>query len=358
MSTKFSGFDITDRQMKKSLFHNLDEVTLMRAILAVLIVFMHSFTCYNHSWPPPESFVEIPLYQWLSRISFAFALEAFVFVSGYLFSFSYYTLKKNDTFLSFCWKKIKRLIIPSIIFSMVYFFLFYQYSGVDVLIYRILNGCGHMWFLPMLFWCSIAGWIIIRINLNDVCKLFLLAFLSMVVPDILPFRIGTAAIFMFYFYGGVVAYKYIDKVNAFVTKRRLIIGWVIFAIVFVVMRPLRDELCSSGSPSSLINVVSLIGGRACRLIYASCGTMVFWSTAVYFVHHNQLSSRATHFSSLCFGIYLFQQFILQLLYYRTCFPKLLGPYWLPWFGFVVTMLFSYIAADLVKKTRFGREIIG
>ncbi len=25
----------------------LDEVTFMRAILAILIVFMHSFTCYN-----------------------------------------------------------------------------------------------------------------------------------------------------------------------------------------------------------------------------------------------------------------------------------------------------------------------
>ncbi len=28
----------------------LDKVTLMRTILALLIVFMHSFTCYNGSW--------------------------------------------------------------------------------------------------------------------------------------------------------------------------------------------------------------------------------------------------------------------------------------------------------------------
>lgn len=31
----------------------LDEVILMRTILALLIVFMHSFTCYNGSWKEP-----------------------------------------------------------------------------------------------------------------------------------------------------------------------------------------------------------------------------------------------------------------------------------------------------------------
>ena len=65
----------------------LDEVTLMRCILAILIVFMHSFTCYDGSWHEPAGYVDVPLYMWLSRVSFAFTLEAFVFISGYLFAF-------------------------------------------------------------------------------------------------------------------------------------------------------------------------------------------------------------------------------------------------------------------------------
>ncbi len=60
----------------------LNEVTLMRMILAILIVFMHSFTCYNGSWREPAGYTDIPLYKWLSRTSFAFTLEAFVFISG------------------------------------------------------------------------------------------------------------------------------------------------------------------------------------------------------------------------------------------------------------------------------------
>lgn len=40
----------------------LSEVTIMRCILALLIVFMHSFTCYNGSWRAPEGYVDVPLY--------------------------------------------------------------------------------------------------------------------------------------------------------------------------------------------------------------------------------------------------------------------------------------------------------
>lgn len=73
---------------------NLNEVTLMRTILALLIVFMHSFTCYDGCWRQPTGYVDIPLYKWLSRTSFAFTLEAFVFISGYLFAFQRINLNR------------------------------------------------------------------------------------------------------------------------------------------------------------------------------------------------------------------------------------------------------------------------
>lgn len=72
----------------------LNEVTIIRIVMTVLIVFMHSFTCYNGGWPEPKGYVDIPVYKWLSRLSFAFALESFVFISGYLFSFQRVTLNK------------------------------------------------------------------------------------------------------------------------------------------------------------------------------------------------------------------------------------------------------------------------
>ena len=117
----------------------LNEVTLMRSILALLIVFMHSFTCYNGSWEQPAGYVDIPLYKWLTRAAFAFTLEAFVFISGYLMAFQQLTLNRNVTNTHFLINKLKRLILPSIIFSFLYFIIFYHYTGVGDMFYNIIN---------------------------------------------------------------------------------------------------------------------------------------------------------------------------------------------------------------------------
>lgn len=74
----------------------LDEVTLMRTILAVLIVFMHSFTIYQGGWTQPLGYIDIPFYKWIARTSYAFTLEAFVFISGYLFAFQRITLNRAE----------------------------------------------------------------------------------------------------------------------------------------------------------------------------------------------------------------------------------------------------------------------
>lgn len=62
-------------------------------------------------------------------------------------------------------------------------------------------------------------------------------------------------------------------------------------------------------------------------------------------------------SNLCFGIYLFQQFILKILYYQTPFPEILGPILLPWVGFIVALLFSVLFTLGVKKIKILQNFI-
>lgn len=71
----------------------LGEVSLLHSVLAILIVFMHSFTCYNGGWPEPSGYAYVPIYKWLARFSYASTLETFVFISGYLLSFQ--LIQKN-----------------------------------------------------------------------------------------------------------------------------------------------------------------------------------------------------------------------------------------------------------------------
>lgn len=336
----------------------LDEVTVMRTILAILIVFMHAFTCYNHSWQAPEGFVEIPAYKWLARTSFAFTLEAFVFISGYLFAFQSITLDRRTSFGVLVANKLKRLMLPSIVFSAAYFAIFYQYKGLGNMVYSMINGCGHMWFLPMLFWCFIGGWLLEQLKMKDVWKMAFLVCLNLFAIILLPLQLKSAASYMVYFYAGYMVYKHKDAIKVAITSKRLIWGWILFAVVFALLRPMRDVLIFSEDAPRLNKLVMSVGDNACQLVYAGFGTMVFYCTAVYYVQGHQLKPFTVNLAACCFGIYLFQQFALQLLYYKTSFPVVAGPYWLPWCGFGIATILSYFLSVLLLKTKTGRFLIG
>lgn len=62
-------------------------------------------------------------------------------------------------------------------------------------------------------------------------------------------------------------------------------------------------------------------------------------------------------NSICFGVYIFQQFILMYLYYHTALPIIVGAYWLPWFGVVVTLILSILFSILLKSIPGIKQIL-
>lgn len=336
----------------------LDDVTLMRTILALLIVFMHSFTCYNGSWEQPAGYVDIPVYKWVTRTSFAFTLEAFVFMSGYLFAFQRVSLKRLENGAKLIVNKLKRLIIPSVLFSLLYFVLFYKYNGLGNMVYSIINGCGHMWYLPMLFWCFVLGWLLEQVKIKYGWKLVFLIALNLFNIIDFPLRVSSAFTYLVYFYGGYLVYKHSEKIKSLITSKRIAVSWIVFAVLFVICRPMRDVLVASDLSSDLVKLLLIVGNHACQLLYAASGLIAFYSTAVFFTQRYQLSEATKKIATCCFGIYLFQQFVLQLLYYKTDFPLWVGPYWLPWCGFIIAAVISYVLSELFLKTKIGKFLIG
>lgn len=254
--------------------------------------------------------------------------------------------------------KLKRLILPGIIFSAAYFAIFYQYKGIGNLIYEVIAGCGHMWFLPMLFWCFIGGWLLEKIKVSDWLKLGFLVALNLLSLVSLPFRLPEAAKFMFYFYAGFVFYKNVDRIKRLLTTKRLVIMWLFFVIVFIVLRPMK-ELCVYGENASFYyKLLMLIGNKATQLGYASIGTFVFFCSTLSYIGKHELRPFTIKLASCCFGIYLFQQFILWFMYYYTSIPTIVGPYCLPWIGFIITAPLSYFLSYLLLKTKIGKTLIG
>ena len=349
-----------NRQVNNKHSIRLDEVTLMRCILAILIVFMHSFTCYNGGWPEPVGFKSIVIYKWLSRFSFAFTLQSFVFISGYLFEFQRITLKRSKGGEALIINKLKRLILPSVIFSTAYFFLFYEYKGTWDMVYNIINGCGHLWYLPMLFWCFVGGWLLEQVKVGDCWKLAFLMCLNVFFLKFssLPMQLDRVPSFLFYFYLGCIVYKQSVKLKKSMSLDKIGFASIAFLVFFVTLRPVRDLLVINASHGRFLNGWMMMADKVCLLIYAVSGLMAFYFTSIYYTQRHTLKKSTIQLSSYCFGIYVFQQFILQILYYKTQLPVLVGPFWLPWIGFVITIIVSIFLSILMYKTKYGKRLLG
>lgn len=117
--------------------------------IAILLIVIHHSMCAFEGWPPNHT-IDIPvpsIFSSLSIVLKAFGLGAFSFISGYVL---YYQSKKNESWTIFLRKKVKRILLPCIIWSIFYSLLYPSFmleiwpSGI--------NG-SHLWYLPVLFVC-------------------------------------------------------------------------------------------------------------------------------------------------------------------------------------------------------------
>ena len=87
-------------------------------------------------------------------------------------------------------------------------------------------------------------------------------------------------------------------------------------------------------------------------LYSFSGTMFFFLLAFRLMQNRtSVPSYVLFLSSVSFGIYLFHQIIIEVLYYKTSLPVLVGPYWLPWIGFLISLAGSVLLVILVRKMK-------
>lgn len=339
----------------------LNDVVIIRPLAIFLLVVWHSFIIYTGGWKQPENFKPIETYWWIAKGSYACMLELFVFISGYVFALG--LEKKNPTLKNVLVGKFKRLIIPGIIFSLVYYVMFYDIHNFSISSFaiKILSGCGHMWFLPMLFWTTIFVYLIDKISIPEYLKL--IGCFALPVLSFLPIPLGlsTAFYYMPFFYLGVCVYRkresILNKTSKSLIIKLLIGGGITFWIGSLAIRDVLSQYLETSS--IIVKYCSLIVGKYIQIIYALLGIAFIYMFVNYFTHIKEcrISKWIIELNATCFGIYLFQQFILQILYYKTSLPTIVGPYWLPWVGLFITLVTSYILTKLSLKTNIGRQLM-
>lgn len=346
-------------QNKKQL---LNEVCLIRLFLIVLLVLYHSFAPYCDSWKPLSNQYGSDLYWWIGKTAYSFMLEAFVFVSGYVYGYQISLKGKQAiSFKSCVLKKINRLIIPSIIFSILYILCFddFQSKTPIEIFYTTLNGRAHMWFLPMLFWCFFGIWIMSKFSIRPIiiCSILILVSLCLYIP--LPFRVNLSLYYMQFFYAGYLVKILNFNFNKYLNSKyfTLIIG--IFMTSFAIYT-LFNKSGGVNSQSHVIQVIGIITQHLLRIISSFAGIVMVFLFSNWLIYRKNipLSLFWVNLSTYCFGVYLFQQFILQWMYYHTSLCNMLPPSAIPFVGFILTLIISITLAHLSLKTKIGKLLIG
>ena len=195
----------------------LPEVGIMRLLLILSIVIGHSFAIYGsenyRAWPLPENYEDIASFHWINPFFISFSLQAFVFLSGYVFE---HQVQGNLQFKRIqITKKVKRLIIPTIVFGTIYLLSLDFAPSLKILstnfLISLLSGPGHLWFLPMLFWCFFIVIILYEIisqHLYSAILWLVLAVISigsLFIPDL--FRASRTLFYLFFFILGIAIYR-------------------------------------------------------------------------------------------------------------------------------------------------------
>lgn len=322
------------------------------AVIAFLVVF-HAFCPYADHWNywGGDLGFDIPAYWWLDNWSYSFFLQGFVFISGYIFGIQKEQKKQKDVFSikGELKKKFIRLMVPSLLFSTLYMALFNQWQGW-LTPYRIINGWQHFWFLPMLFSCFVVTMLLDRLKIKSLWIL-LTSFILMLIPlPGLPMRLDMVAKYFIFFYTGVIGGGiFTCKLPKWSIPVLAIIQVVLFVILF------GFEKQNGQLMTKLFFIPRLF-----EFIYSSLGILVIFALASY-ISDRLKSNRSIRIMKVAndysFGVYIFQQFILFFLYYRTTLSYNINPYVLPWLFLIITFAMSIFFTFLSKKIPYLNKIL-
>lgn len=349
-------YDIHNMQTNSS-NNTLYEVIHVRLFLILALVFYHAFAIFSGAWEPIDGYPNVQVYNIMDELSYACLLETFVFISGYILG--YQVRKKGEEYIQtrgFIIKKIKRLLVPSILFSVLYILLFGKgdRSALSTL-YEVCSGAGHMWFLPMLFWCFLLVYIFKRLKVSNGILLIITPLLICLSAIPLPFRLGSAMYYFPFFWGGYCVKKY--NLNWSYKVRTLFpIIAACFVLAFILKLNLDAFYIVGGG--NVVKIINVMMSLFCRFVCAVLGIYLLMIAALKFANARQLlkSSAFITLSDCCFGVYIFQQFVLVFIE-RTELPSNISPYIYPWMCFLIALITSLVLTILVRKTKIGLKIL-
>lgn len=336
----------------------LNEISLMRPVLLVLLVSYHAFAPYVGSWDIPDGIDNVELYRWIGLLSRAFRLEGFVFISGYVFTFQLIEQKKYNKLSLLLKSKFERLLIPGFVFSIIYLLVFKKYDTTSDFVLKAIQGAGHLWYLPCLFWCFVFQYLILKIDKPGfVLPILVLALLMSISP--LPFNMNKPLYYMLFFYGGGYFWQNSQKIKSYGNGKNIVFSWIIFLLLFLISNMIISHISANYSQTdSLVHRgVCLEAMTILKAVMGWSGIISLYLSACLFCHTHKIGPRIIKVGACGYGVYVFHQFILKYIYYYTDIPALSGTVLLPWLALLITIAISLAMTLLIRQTVIGRRFL-
>ena len=233
---------------------------------------------------------------------YIFHMPLFIFISGYL-SKNFYKMKR---------KAVKNLLIPYIIFNMIWYTA--VYIGTKRVMFSVISPGWTLWYLLSLFF-----W---RISLKYLVKfrhVLVLSFLVGTVVGVIPsvgsiLSISRTIVFLpFFLLGFYTKEEHLEKVSN-LNKLAAILGISIFLVfaIYIVQMNLFDYKFLYYSYSFKALGISLLSGIAFRLIlYIS--SIVFSICVIALVPKKNKSY--TNLGKATMNIYVFHIYLVMIVYF-------------------------------------------
>lgn len=331
------------------------EIDIIRSILVIVLIAYHACCPYFAStWEMPSALSQanIGSYTFAGTVLYNGMLEAFVCISGFLFARSI----KDALSIAFWKKKVIRLYLPCVLWGIGYSLFFVPQTNI----YNILNGEGHLWFLPMLMWLFALELCLNKILANIAPRknsILLPAIIALIPYPTLPLRLNTAMYFLLFFHCGVQIF---NNFNSFKTKIQSTSSYIIVC-VFTFTIIICWIKMTIGSPYDgqpiLQKMFQISSQNILKILGGACMIFLYWRTALWIQH---IASRFAiiHRIALCsFGIYILQEFLLRLFYYNTPICDVFGDF-TPLVLIPIVFLVSTITTMAMQRFKLAKFLIG
>lgn len=316
-------------------------VTFLRFIAIILVMFGHSIIIYDPSWGFYSTKIQSEMLCTIKHIINLIQMPLFFSISGYLF---FYTINNNKNKFRIIYKKFKRLIIPFLIIGLGYFlplkYILHNESFTsNTILYNIFHNIilgynnGHLWFLVVLFLIFLIFTFIYK-NYNkkliDFIYILIFVFVNLLSSKITLQYIPSVLLYLIYFFIGFLANKYKSDI------KKPIYYTVLYVFILIVLNMLNKDLL-------IIQLLNLI-------------TIIYIIFSLYNIDFTKLKKYKfiQLISDNSFGLYLFHS---PLIYITFIYFSNINPILMIFINFIFWGSISLCFTLLIKKTRL-KNIIG